>query len=450
MTINLRAGARAAALGAALAVAQGAAPAAAAEDMTASHDNRIDLIRPDAPELAAPGPFRIGVRTLNVVNPGQLDILNVKDGARPTYDRPLTLEVWYPAADDAPQGGTYDVILRDGERHAIIRGRAARDAAPSDKGPFPVVIVSHGYPGNRYLLGHLAENLATKGYVVVSIDHTDSMYHDKAAFGSTLVNRPLDQKFALDEIARRAAGDGFLAGLADAENAGLVGYSMGAYGAVISAGGGVAQTGIDHAWGAPDGTLAIHKAGSQSHEALIDPRLKAVIAIAPWGWNYGFWDDAGLAGVRKPILYVAGSADDVSGYDPGVKTMFERSTGADRWLLTFQNANHNAAAPMPAPIESWEPSDKIDFPPFEHYADAVWDTVRMNNILQHFATAWFDWRLKGDEGRAAYLDLVPVAAEGVWALDEEGKPKPEHSYWKGFRKRTAVGLELRHLAKGAR
>ena len=74
-------------------------------------------------------------------------------------------------------------------------------------GPYPLLIISHGYPGNRFLLSHLAENLASKGYVVASIDHTDSTYSDQAAFGSTLLNRPLDQLFVLNEMARLNGSD---------------------------------------------------------------------------------------------------------------------------------------------------------------------------------------------------------------------------------------------------
>lgn len=422
-----------------------AAGTAMAQTAPDTRDNRIDLVRPDAPELAAHGPHPVGVRTLKVKNPGQIDILNVTAEAKPTYDRPLTLEVWYPATEGTTPGTVYDVVLRDGQMRADIRGMAARGAAPSAQGPFPLVIISHGYPGNRYLMSHLGENLASKGYVTVSIDHTDSTYSDKAAFGSTLVNRPLDQKFVLDEMARRADGDGFLEGLVDASAAGLVGYSMGGYGAVISAGGGVAQSGVDLSWGAPEGTLGVHLAGSDSHEALIDDRIKAVVSIAPWGWNQGFWSEEGLAGVHKPILYVAGSQDDVSGYDPGVRTIWENSTGAERWLLTFDNANHNAAAPMPAPVESWAASDQIDFIPAEHYHDAVWDTRKMNNILQHFAAAFMDWQVKGEAEKAAYLDLIEVANDGVADLDDEGRPTPEHTLWKGFPPRTAKGLRMEHL-----
>ena len=106
-----------------------------------------------------------------------------------------------------------------------------RDAAPLSLGSGdprpPLVIISHGYPGNRYLLSHLAENLATKNYVVVSIDHRDSTYDNPAAFGSTLLNRPLDQLFVLNHIAELASQDPsahFLGGLVDTERTGLVGY----------------------------------------------------------------------------------------------------------------------------------------------------------------------------------------------------------------------------------
>ena len=54
--------------------------------------------RGDSPELSARGVYQVGVRTLQVVNPNQPDILSYSETEpNPLYDRELTLEVWYPS-----------------------------------------------------------------------------------------------------------------------------------------------------------------------------------------------------------------------------------------------------------------------------------------------------------------------------------------------------------------
>jgi predicted dienelactone hydrolase len=112
-----------------------------------------------------------------------------------------------------------------------------------------------------------------------------------------------------------------------------------------------------------------------------------------------------MAGLSVPALIIAGSADEVSGYDTGMRRIFEEAVGVQRHLLTFQGAGHNAGAPIQAPVESWLPSPHLPFVPFEHYADAVWDTVRMNNIAQHYVTAFLDRHMKG-------ADTMPYLAPG--------------------------------------
>ena len=330
--------------------------------------NRIDGQRPDAPELAAYGPHEIGVRQIELVNQGQINILAIDPAAEkpatlPTYDRALTVEVWYPAGTGVQGVTAMKAFIRDGKTEVDLHGKAVRDATPAE-GTYPLIIVSHGYPGNRFLMSHLAENLASKGYVVASIDHRDSTYRDKSAFGSTLVNRSLDQTFVLNEMARLSGEDGsFLNGLVDVDTTGLIGYSMGGYGAVITAGGGVTQAAVDYAWGGPHGTLGVHLNGSDSHNALPDPRIKTAIAFAPWGLTYGFWDAASLQGIQIPMMFIAGSVDDVSGYEPGVKSIYQGAVNVDRAFLTFENANHNAGAPMPPPAEGREVDADLGFAP---------------------------------------------------------------------------------------
>ncbi len=434
-----------AALSASLLMASLAGPAAA-------DDNRIDTIRPDAPALAKYGSLGIGVKTITLTNPRQLDIVKSKAGEpMPTYDRPLTVEVWYPAkpAPDAVNAGQYRVITRDPKTEVTLYGKAVRDAqADASGGPYPLLIISHGYPGNRFLLSHLGENLASKGYVVASIDHTDSTYSDQTAFGSTLLNRPLDQLFVLNQMAKLNAGDagdaikGALKGMVNADTTGLIGYSMGGYGLINTIGGGFSAGVMSSTLVPPYGALAVRQAGNPAYAASMDPRVKAAVAFAPWGWNRGFWDAAGLAGIKTPVFFIAGSVDDVSGYSPGVRNIYEASVNAPRYLLTFENANHNAGAPMPAPKESWKPVANLKFIPAEHYIDAVWDNARMNNISQHFATAFLAKFLKNDPSMDTYLNVLENAKDGKWSAETDGKFKADHTYWNGFPNRTAAGLRL--------
>jgi predicted dienelactone hydrolase len=396
-----------------------------------AQSNRIDIVTPSAPELAPYGKYAIGVRTIQATDKNRPDILATKEGG-PTarYDRTLTLEVWYPAALAAGQkaGGDYHAITRDPAITATLHGQAVRDAAPlTSEAPFPLVIISHGYPGNRYLMSHLAENLASKGFVTVSIDHKDSTYDDQKPFASTLYNRAFDDLFVLNEMDRlgKPGSGSFLGGRLDASRTGLVGYSMGGYGAVNVVGGGYSKASETVNGAPPNKLLADRGAANPEYRKTMDPRIKAVVAIAPWGMVGGFWDAEGLKGVATPVLFVAGSADDVAGYEKGTKAIYLGAVNADRYLLTFLNANHNAAAPIPAPAETYVAAEAGKPAAFSHYADAVWDTVRMNNILDHFATAYFDLYLKGDTEKKAYF---------------EG--------WKGFKRGTSVGLTLEHAAPG--
>ena len=200
----------------------------------------------------------MGVKTLELVNPAQLDVLAAMAGHPAVADRKLVVELWYPAAKSGV-GSIYHTVSRDGRTPVRLSGSATRDVVALG-GDFPLVILSHGYPGNCFLMGHLGENLASKGYLVASIDHPQSTYDDLAylggqAFGSTLVNRPLDTAFVADALgATRMA---------------IIGYSMGGYGALVAGGAGVSDAALAMERGAGVGPyLARHR------RPVADPRLK--------------------------------------------------------------------------------------------------------------------------------------------------------------------------------
>ncbi len=403
---------------------------------------------PDAPELAARGPYGVGVRTMKVVNPNQLDILKFQAGKNenPRYDRPLTLEIWYPAI--IPSGRQERVIYNDmlglsndpKRPNAAFRfpGRALRDAAPFGKdGPYPLLIVSHGYPGSRFMMSYLTENLASKGYVVVAIDHTESTFGNVGGFASTLLNRSLDQLFVIAQMALKAEdAKSFLHRLVDADNTAIIGYSMGGFGALNAAGAGYNPGGAIYSW-VPGGKLAARSEGNPEYVASIDARIKAVVCLAPWGQGsmggnaLQTWTSSALANIKVPSLFIVGSQDDVALYDAqgwGVRRIFEETVNSDRYMLVYENASHNIA-PNPPPVDSW----KL-WPEYERYSEPAWSSPRINNINQHFITAFLDMHLKGRDD-ASYLNVTPQSNDGVW----------DTNYWKGFVNRTARGLEMYHM-----
>lgn len=396
--------------------------------------NRIDLVRPDAPELARFGDHTIGVRTMQFTDPGRPDVLNTTAGGDTTrYDRTLTVEIWYPAAlaDGQAPGGEYRTSTRNRAIMATLVGSAVRDAGPlATDSPFPLVIISHGYPGNRYLLSHLGEHLASRGYVVASIDHLESTYLDQQPISSTLYHRAPDQRFVLAQLAR--LGDdpaSFLYRLVDAGRTAIVGYSMGGYGLLNNLGAPYNPAAVGLPIAPPNGLLAEHTELNPAYRAGLDARIRAGVAIAPWGMNNGVWRPEDLLGITLPTLYVSGSVDVTAGYENGTRALFEAARNSDRYLLTFENAGHSAGAPIPVPLELLTSGDTTGI---SHYIDPVWDTLRMNNIMDHFISAFLDLQLKGQQERAAYLDL-PVRSE-------EG--------WQGFANGSAIGLQLEHLTPG--
>jgi predicted dienelactone hydrolase len=260
----------------------------------------------------------------------------------------------------------------------------------------------------------LTEDLASKGYVVAAIDHTDSVFGAQRAFPSTLLNRASDQLFTIDALTELArAPQHFLHDLMDPSRVAVVGYSMGGYGALASAGAGYSPQG-GSARAIPGGYFKPWLAGSLQPR----PEIKAVVAIAPWGAQppQNNWDAEGLAGIRIPSLFIVGDHDDVSGYEQGVRKAYEGAVHSDRYLLIYENARHNVGG-NPPPQEAMG-----SFAARAFFEEPVWRKDRIAAINQHFISAFLDLYVKGDESRRVYLN----------------------DSWKGFQPRWSLGIKLEH------
>ncbi|OSQ36574.1 alpha/beta hydrolase family protein [Thalassospira mesophila] len=102
---------------------------------------------------------------------------------------PFALALWYPAT--APETPV---------RHMGVASMAARNAPFAAGGPFPLVMISHGSEGHRFVHFWLAEYLARRGYIVAAPQHAGDNYIDAADARSLTIieRRPQEMRQALD------------------------------------------------------------------------------------------------------------------------------------------------------------------------------------------------------------------------------------------------------------
>ena len=400
----------------------------------------------DAPELAHLGEQAVGVRTLHLVDRGQSDVLafDAGKGSAPLADRALTVDLWYPAhpRPGAPRA-VYTAKLPSEPPAApasfSVPGIAVRDAAPSGTG-LPLVIVSHGYSNDPAAMTWLTENLASKGYVVAAIRHDDPPITDRTRFPQPLMRRPLDIAFVARTLQSTLAADH----LVDPARTALVGYSMGGYGVLTAAG-----ATLDPQGGAvklvPGELMLPFARGGALLDAVAVKGLRAVVAISPaGGGTLAAWGAEGVRMMTAPLLLIAGDNDRTVDYKTGARAIFDMASGAHRYLLTFKEGGHSIGL-SPAPDSMRQRLWDQDW-----FEDPVWRKERVNAINAHFISAFLDLYVKGDQSRAAYLNVSAAESDaGAWpaaavpvAYDAYSPGAPQISLWKGFQRNHATGLEL--------
>ncbi|MEP7191110.1 MAG: hypothetical protein ABI901_18110, partial [Roseiflexaceae bacterium] len=199
------------------------------------------------------GPYQVGIVDRELV-----------DAVR---GRRLMVSVWYPAA----QRGTPAALTHHPDQvmtalanlaglpaplfqHLRYVSLAASEGVPAlaDSPPFPVLVFSHGLVGLRLQNSSTLQELASWGYVVVALDHTDAAavtvfpdgdarFYNLERFGipagvepdKALVNQRVfpvwvaDQRFVYDTLETWAVHDPLLAGKLDLARIGSFGHSFG-------------------------------------------------------------------------------------------------------------------------------------------------------------------------------------------------------------------------------
>ncbi|GAB5487005.1 MAG: hypothetical protein Pars2KO_05750 [Parasphingorhabdus sp.] len=410
----------------------------------------------EAPELGRTGEYSIGTVEKEYVLPDRTTITawGALTGDLDSKERKLSVRIWYPAqetSDAAPVKYGHQMNLAGKDPFDIIsNGIAVSGATALTDEKFPFVLMSHGYGGWSTQFSNLGEHIASRGYVVASIDHGDQLADGVTSailsFGNVLVDRTLDQRQIMNLILEetKGASSGYAA-LIDTEKLGLIGYSMGGYGAIASAG-------APYVFDSDLMSNIPETAQNSLREATTEPLpIKAMITFAPWGGqpDNRVWSAETLGNINIPALIISGNQDDIVNYDEGVTWLFDHMKNSDRYMLTYREARHNIVG------NAFETSDEMIFSALEFLKEPVWRSDRLNAINQHFATAFLDWKLKGENDRASYLNVPTVdsnKADWPVGFGEQLNGKlagPEQDgYWRGFQRRWAAGLEMQHADAG--
>ncbi|MEV0633173.1 alpha/beta hydrolase family protein [Nonomuraea wenchangensis] len=295
--------------------------------------------RADAPQAKPTGPATLPAPT--GPRPVGTTALHLNDTSRPDpWDpdvdaRELKVTLWYPTKQRDGQRSPYmtakeaELLLKGSgiatapyDTLSKTRTNAIKDAEPTGK-KLPLVVLSPGFTKPMSTLTSLAEELASRGYVVAGIDHTYESYATTLAdgrvaeclacdsntdpgFGAGLVQgRAADVSFVLDQLtSKRQHSD-----LIDRKRIAMVGQSIGGAGAVAA--------------------------------MVKDPRIRAGIDMD--GTTYARIPKSGLS---RPFMFLGAQEHVPGGLDNSWDRDWKLLTGWKRWLV-LTDAEHQSFTDIP-------------------------------------------------------------------------------------------------------
>ena len=336
----------------------------------------------------------------------------------------LQLKTWYPAIGDGSATLDYDVALKFPgfpEDPVAIHGTAIADAPVAEGGPYPLVVLSHGFGLNPEWYHDLAEHLATHGFVVVAPEHLEADWF--ADVIDATASRPSEVSAAID------FADAHEGGWVDTDRVAVLGHSYGGYTALASAGARIDPSSLaERCEAATDRMMQAYFCDSfvGQEQALAsalgldsvpdglwpaagDPRVDSVVSIA--GDAYLFGED-GLAAVQVPVMAIGGTADTGTPWTWGSQLTYDAVGSDDRALVGLEGAEHMVvtASCDDMPFTQAMPPEYAGY----FCEDPAWDKAGAHDVIHHLTTAWLKHTLQGDA--EAEASLAPELYDDVDGL----------------------------------
>jgi predicted dienelactone hydrolase len=240
-------------------------------------------------------------------------------------DHTLSGIIWYPAENSA---GAKDQYVGPPDAPLFYAGRAAKDAtlAPTF-GKFPFMALSHGTGGSAMQLAWLGTYLASRGYIVVAVNHPGN----NAVTGYTTQGfiEGWERAKDISTVISGMLADPRFGERIDPGRIGAAGFSYGGY-TMMELAGATTDSNRILAWcdeqkGACDPPEMpdlmekfqaikqqpdVQRALQRSGDSYRDPRIRAVFAIAP-AVTRAFTPQS-LQKITIPVEIVAGAADPIA------------------------------------------------------------------------------------------------------------------------------------------
>lgn len=201
---------------------------------------------------------------------------------------------------------------------------------PLDKvgAPYPLIVYSHGFTSTHEGGAYLAQQLASLGYVVVSVDYPlTNMSAPGGPNAKDVVNQPADVSFIIDELLKQNATAGHaLEGMVDQTRIGVTGISLG----------GLTTTLVSF------------------HPDMRDPRIGAALSIAG---PTNIFHDTFFEHAQVPFLMLAGDIDALVPFESNAAPVIEKVPGAQ--LVTVTGGSHTGFAGPAAPLRWLDNPDAI-------------------------------------------------------------------------------------------
>lgn len=221
--------------------------------------------------------------------------------------------------------------------------------------PLPLIVISHGLGSDRSTFKYLAEHLASHGFAVAVPQHPGSDAKQlqalinglasQAAEPREFIDRPLDIKLLLDQLAILNQSEPIFNRRLHLEQVGILGQSFGGYTSLALAGANLnfeqLQTDCANVSSSWNLSLLLQCSALKLPPAeynLQDQRIKAVISINPIASSV--FGPKGISQIKIPVMFIASGADTITPALPEQINPFTWLTAINRYLVLMKGGTH--------------------------------------------------------------------------------------------------------------